>query len=195
MEKLKMQNVATNNMEQALIYPQVPTGEEDKVNAIFQSIEERLGFVPDGLRLLSISPPLLETMMGNIGYFNMGGTQLSPILTAMIRYQISSNAGCNFCIDLNEGFLTNLGLNIDEVRAAKNKPESAPLNEKDKALLVFAVKAIQNPNDIDESEMTKIRNQGWKDREIFDAVAQAASNKSFNLILKTFNVTHQGIYS
>jgi len=190
-----MQNVATKNKEQALIYPQAPSGEEEKVNAIFKGVEEHLGFVPDGLRLLSISPPLLETMMGNIGYFNMGGTQLSPTLTAMIRYQISSNASCRFCIDLNEGFLTNLGLNIDKVRASRNKPESAPLSEKDKALLLFAVKSIQNPNDIDESEMTKVKNQGWEDREIFDAVAQAASNKAFNFILKTFNVSHQGIYS
>lgn len=190
-----MQNVATKNMEQALIYPQVPSGEEDKVKAIFEGVEKHLGFVPDGLRLLSISPPLLETMMGNIGYFNMGGTQLSPILTAMIRYQISSNAGCSFCIDLNEGFLTNLGLDLDEVRASSNKPEAAPLNEKEKALLLFAVKSIQNPNDIDEVEMAKVKKQGWEDREIFDAVAQAASNKAFNFILKTFNVTHQGIYS
>ncbi len=190
-----MQNTATKNKEQALIYPQPPAGEEEKVKEIFASVEQHLGFVPDGLRLLSISPPLLETMMGNIGYFNMGGTKLSPILTAMIRYQISSNAGCTFCIDLNEGFLTNLGLNIDEVRASQNKPETAPLNEKDKALLLFALKAIQNPNDIDQTEMAKLQKQGWDDREIFDAVAQAASNKAFNYILKTFNVSHQGIYS
>lgn len=182
-------------MEQALIYPQAPFGEEEHVKGIFEKIEQHLGFVPDGLRLLSISPPLLETMMGNIGYFNMGGTKLSPILTAMIRYQISSNAGCRFCIDLNEGFLTNLGLDLDEVRASHNKPESAPLDDKDKALLIFAVKSIQNPNDIDEVEMAKVKKHGWKDREIFDAVAQAASNKSFNYLLKTFNVTHQGIYS
>ena len=190
-----MQNVATKNMEQALIYPKAPSGEEEKVNAIFEAVEKHLGFVPDGLRLLSISPPLLETMMGNIAYFNMGGTKLSPILTAMIRYQISSSAGCSFCIDLNEGFLTNLGLDLDEVRACQNKPETAPLNEKDKSLLLFALKALQNPNDIDQSEMMKIQKQGWDDREIFDAVAQAASNKSFNSLLKTFNVTHQGIYS
>ncbi|MFK5915116.1 MAG: hypothetical protein QM484_12150 [Woeseiaceae bacterium] len=190
-----MQNTATKNMEQALIYPQAPLGEEEKVKGILENIEKHLGFVPDGLRLFSISPPLLETMMGNIGYFSMGGTQLSPILTAMIRYQISSDAGCSFCIDLNEGFLSNLGLDLDEVRASQNKPEAAPLNDKEKALLLFAVKSIQNPNDIDEIEMTKVRKQGWSDREIFDAVAQAANNKAFIFILKTFNVSHQGIYS
>lgn len=190
-----MQNAATKNMEQALIYPQAPAGEEEKVNAIFKGINEHLGFIPDGLRLLSMSPPLLETMMGNIGYFNMGGTKLSPVLTAMIRYQVSSSEGCSFCIDLNEGFLSNLGLELDEVRASQNKPETAPLIEKDKALLLFALKAMKNPNDIDESEMMKVKKQGWDDREIFDAVAQAASNKAFNYMLKTFNVSHQGVYS
>ena len=50
-----MQNTATNNTEQALIYPQAPVGEEDKVNEILGNIESHLGFVPDGLRLFSFS--------------------------------------------------------------------------------------------------------------------------------------------
>lgn len=190
-----MQNTATNKMEQALIFPQIPSGEEDRVNGILGNIEQHLGFVPDGLRLYSISPPLLETFVGNIGYFNMGGTQLPPELTAMIRYQVSWNAGCNFCIDLNEGFLTNLGKNLDDVRASRNKPEAAPLSEKEKSLLLLAIKSVDAPDTVSQADMDKVKKQGWEDREIFDAVAQATSNRAFNGILKTFNIEHQGVFS
>ncbi len=190
-----MQNTATNNMEQALIFPQTPSGEEEHVNGILGNIEKHLGFVPDGLRLYSISPPLLETFVGNISYFNMGGTQLPPALTAMIRYQVSWDAGCNYCIELNEGFLSNLGLDLDDVRASRNKPEAAPLNEKEKSLLLLAIKSVESPNEVNQIDMDNVKKQGWQDREIFDAVVQAASNRAFNIILKTFNIEHQGVFS
>jgi len=190
-----MQNTATNKTEHALIFPQVPSGEEDRVNGILGNIEQHLGFVPDGLRLYSISPPLLETFVGTISYFNMGGTQLPPELTAMIRYQVSWDAGCSYCVELNEGFLSNLGLDLDDVRASRGKPEMAPLIEKEKSLLQLAIKSVDAPADVSQADMDEAKKQGWEDREIFDAVVQAASNRAFNGILKTFNIEHQGVYS
>lgn len=190
-----MENVATNQTEQALIYPNVPKGEEDRVNAVLGNIQEHLGFVPDGLRLYGISPPLLETFVGNIGYFNMGGTQLSPKLTAMIRYQVSWDAGCSYCIDMNEGFLTNMGLDLDTIRATRNNPDAAPLEDNEKAILKLAVKSVESPEDITKSDIDHVRNLGWQDREIFDAVVQAANNRAFNYVLRTFNIEHQGAFS
>ena len=189
-----MQNLA-QEMEQPLIYPNVPAGEEERVEQIFSNIEKHAGFVPDGLRLYSISPPLLETFVGNVGYFTMGGTSLPPTLTAMIRYQISWNAGCDYCIDLNEGFLVNLGIELDDVRASRDKPDAAPLSPKEITLLKLAIKAIDAPAYVTKADLDKARTAGWSDREIFDAVAQAANNRAFNYILRTFNLEHQGAYS
>lgn len=190
-----MQNTAINKMEQALIFPQAPSGEEERVNEVLGNIEKHLGFVPDGLRLYSFSPPLLETFVGNISYFNMGGTQLPPALTAMIRYQVSWDAECSYCIDLNESFLTNMGIELDDVRASRNNPEAAPLDDKEKSLLTLAIKAVNTPDQVNKYDITNVKNQGWDDREIFDAVVQAASNRAFNYVLKTFNIKHQGVFS
>lgn len=190
-----MQNLATNENKQTLIYPQVPAGEEDRVSTILNNIEQHLGFVPDGLRLYGISPPLLESFVGNIGYFNMGGTQLPPVLTAMIRYQVSWDAGCSYCVDLNEGFLTNLGMDLETIRATRNNPDAAPLEEKEKILLKLAIKSVEAPDDITKEDLDQARNQGWADREIFDAVVQAANNRAFNYVLRTFNIEHQGAFA
>jgi alkylhydroperoxidase family enzyme len=187
-----MQNLSRNNTESALIHPQVPAGSEEQVAAIFEAIEERVGFVPDGLRLYSISPPLLETFVSNVGYFSMGGTELPPALTAMIRYQISWNAGCSFCVDMNEGFLTGMGMDLDTIRASRNNPDAVPLNEKEKALLKLAIKSVHAPEAISKINLDEVRRLGWSDRAIFDAVAQAANNRAFNYVLRTFNIEHQG---
>lgn len=190
-----MQNEATQRTHAPLLYPQIPAGDEERVHAIFSNIEQHIGFVPDGLRLYSISPPLLETFVGNVGYFNMGGTKLPPVLTAMIRYQVSWNAGCSFCVDLNEGFLTQMGMDLDRIRITRGKPDAAPLSEKDKTLLKLAVKSVEKPENVSVTDMDAARQQGWSDRDIFDAVAQAANNRAFNYILRTFNIEHQGAYA
>jgi alkylhydroperoxidase family enzyme len=180
------------NTESALIHPQVPAGDEERVGAILDAIEERLGFVPDGLRLYSISPPLLETFVSNIGYYNMGGTELPPALTAMIRYQVSWNAGCSFCVDMNEGFLTSMGIELESIRASRNNPDAAPIDENQKALLKLAIKSVDSPEDISKADLDEMRRQGWSDRSIFDAVVQAANNRAFNSVLRSFNIEHQG---
>lgn len=187
-----MSNVAIKETQQALIFPKAPVGEEAGVEAILNNIEQHLGFVPDGLRLYSFSPPLLESFVSNIGYFNMGGTQLPPILTAMIRYQVSWDAGCSFCVDMNEGFLTNLGMDLATIRDTRNNPDAAPLDEKNKVLLMLAINSVDKPDSINQADMDKARQQGWGDREIFDAVVQASSNRAFNYVLRTFNIEHQG---
>lgn len=187
-----MQNLASNNTASALIHPQVPAADQERVAAILGTIEERLGFVPDGLRLYSISPPLLEAFVSNIGYFNMGGTELPPSLTAMIRYQVSWNAGCSFCVDMNEGFLTSMGLDLDSIRASRDNVDAVPLDKKEKALLKLAIKSVNAPEAVSKADLDEVRQRGWGDRAIFDAVAQAANNRAFNHVLRTFNIEHQG---
>jgi len=189
-----MQNLAAVSNTQPLLQPLPPKGEEDRVAAVLDAIEQRLGFVPDGLRLFGISPPLLESYASNIGYFN-SGERLSPSLMAMIRYLVSWNAKCTFCIDLNEGFLANMGADLDQVRAARNNPDAAPLPDREKPLLKIALKAVASPESVSASDVDAARAQGWSDRDIFDVVAQAASNRAFNHVLRTFKVEYQGVFS
>lgn len=187
-----MQNPAVN--QQPLLNPCPPIGEEARVNAVLGAIEQKLGFVPDGLRLYSFSPPLLENFVGNIGYFN-SGERLSPALMAMIRYLVSWNSKCQFCIDMNEGFLSNMGVDIDQVRAARANPEAAPVSDKERPLLRIALKSVLDPDNVGATDVAAARAKGWSERDIFDAVAQAASNRAFSQVLRTFKVEHQGAYS
>lgn len=190
-----MQNVATRiEHTTALLTPQPPAGEEARVAATLGAIEKHLGFIPDALRLYSFSPQLLENFVANIGYFN-SGERLSPALMAMIRYYVSTDAKCSFCVDLNEGFLSNMGVDLEKVRAARTNHEAAPVSEKEKPLLRIALKSVTDPESVSQLDIAAARQQGWSDRDIFDVVAQAASNRALNYILRTFKVEHQGTYS
>jgi alkylhydroperoxidase family enzyme len=197
-EKQVMQNQAARNTPQhtvkPLITPQIPSGDESRVEAIFNGVKQHMGFIPDGLRLYSFSPALLETFLGNISYFN-SGERLTPSLMAMIRYLVSWESKCSFCIDMNEGFLSNMGVNLDAVRAARNNPDIAPIPAKEMPLLKIALKSLSNPEGVNESDIQAAKAQGWTERDIFDVVAQAASNRAFNYILRTFKVEHQSAFA
>ncbi len=184
----------TTVTEQPLLTPVPPVGQEDRVESVFARVRERLGFVPDALCLYSFSPPLLEAFVANIGYFR-DGTGLPPTLTTFIRYLVSSDAGCRFCIDLNEGFLAHLGVNLDAARAARADIEAAPLELRERLLLKLALKSVDAPQDIDSEDLKAVRAQGWSDRDIFDAVVQAANNRALNFVLRSFKVEQQGVFA
>lgn len=181
-------------VETPLISPVPPAGEEDRVNQVFTAVNEHLGFIPDGLRLYGISPPLLESFAGNINYFR-SGTKLSPVLTTLIRYLVSWQSSCRFCIDMNESFLLQMGLELEAIRAACENPDRAPIDTAERPLLKLALKAIDEPQAVNASDLDAARSHGWTDRDIFDAVAQAASNRAFNLVLRTFKVEGQGVFA
>ena len=182
------------NKQKALLDPTPPAGEEARVDAVLSMAEEMVGFIPAGMRLYGISPPLLELFAGSVGYFR-NGTRLSPVLTTMIRYLVSDRAGCRFCIDLNEGFLVGLGVDLDVARAVRQDVELAPVAENEKPLLRLALHAVTDPDADAEPLTLAARSAGWADREIFDAVLQATSNRAFNLVLKTFNIEDQAAFA
>ncbi|MEK6749393.1 MAG: hypothetical protein AABY83_09335 [Pseudomonadota bacterium] len=183
----------TNVMPKSLLVPHAPVGEEARVDAVLAAIEKHIGFIPDGVRLFSFSPPLLDSFVTNVSYFN-SGARLAPSLMAMIRYLVSWEAQCHFCINMNEGFLTNMGVSLDAVRAARKNPELAPIPEKEKPLLMLALKSVNDPAGVAKKDIELAKAQGWTDRDVFDVVAQAASNRAFNLILRTFKVESQGAF-
>lgn len=181
-------------MSKPLLNPQIPTGEETRVAALLEPIQARLGFVPDGLRLYTVSPPLLETFVGTVGYFNTESV-LGPRLATMIRYLVSYRSDCSFCIDLNEGFLTGMGLDLDAVRAARDNVDVAPVEPPELPLLRLALKALSDTEEVGPGDVEAARDAGWDDRGIFEAVAVATGNRAFNQLLRAFKVEHQGAFA
>jgi AhpD family alkylhydroperoxidase len=177
-----------------LINPTVSATDQERVNAIFEGIEAHLGFVPAGLKLYSISPPLLEAFVGTVGYF-MSHERLSQKLLALIRYLVSSDANCRFCIDFNAAILMNLGLTADQLEAARSDPNRAPLDDGEKTLLKIALAAIDKPEAVADADIQSARAQGHGERDVFDAVVIAANNKAFTHVLRTFKVEDQAAFA
>ncbi len=178
-------------MTSALITPDLNPEEQQRVDIIFKGIEAQLGFVPDGMRLFSTSPPLLESFMINIGYF-MVHTRLSQELLASIRYLVSAKENCSFCVSFNAKILINLGLPFKELKGLRENHHNAPLPEGEKILLNIALASINDPKGITKEDIDQAKRFDFTERDVFDVVVMAASNKAFTHVLRSFNITRQG---
>jgi alkylhydroperoxidase family enzyme len=80
------------------------------------------------------------------------------------------------------------GFTPDQIAAMKRDPAAAPLDEKDKAMLLFVLKATRAPKTVAPADLDVLRALGWNDREIFDAVNHGARNVAVDILFNTFKI-------
>ena len=118
----------------------------------------------------------------------MGHPTLSTPLLAMIRMLVSRACKSPYCQNLNTGLLGKAGFTSEQINAMQDDPSQAPLDEKQKALLLFVLKACDNPHSVTAEDLERLRALGWEDRDIFEAVAHGARMVGTNIIFDTFKV-------
>jgi len=161
------------------------TGE---VKEIFDEIQGAFGMVPNGIQLWSASPKALRGQWDNIQN-RLTKDQEDQKLHTIIRYLVSGESECTYCAGFNGGMLMNYyGLTQDELLAISAKPSSAPLDEKNKALLIFAMKAIKDADSVTAEDISLLKKIGITETEMFDIVQAASHMLVVNTLFKTFKV-------
>lgn len=89
--------------------------------------------------------------------------------------------------------LIEAGFDIEALRTAQEDPTQAPLNEKDKSLLLLVLKAVNQSQEFNEADMQAARNLGWTDSDIFEAVNHGATAVAIDIVLDTFKVNQEGV--
>lgn len=169
----------------SLVTPENSTG---RVAEIYDEITWTFGSVPTGFQLHSISPELFDDNWRNISYF-MEHKSLSFPLLALIRMLVSQDNQCDYCIGLNEALLINkAGYTIEQIQGIKADPSSAPLSDKEKAMLLFVLKATQHSKSITAEDIEALRTIGWTDKDIYDGLAHGARNMAMDVIFNAFQV-------
>jgi uncharacterized peroxidase-related enzyme len=169
----------------ATVKPQDATGDVAKV---YSEIEKLRGKVTSNAKLFSVSPELLKHQMAFIMYY-MKQEELSPQLLACIRMLVSDKNGCTYCIDFNASMLINtFGWLPKEVEATRQNPINAKLDDKEKSMLLFVVKSVKTPREVCAEDIQKLRDIGYSDNVIFDAVYLGAKMSAIDIIFDTFKI-------
>lgn len=167
-----------------LTAPQDATGE---LAEIYAEIEQAFGGVPEGLQLFGVSPALLRSQWNNLRYFAQH-PHLSANFLALLRYVLSEEGSCKFCIGFNEALLLDAGFRKEAIAKARQNPLQGPLADAENVLLDYVLKALHNPHSVGAEDVEGLKKRGWTEQDLFDAVAHGAQHQAIDTLFETFGV-------
>ncbi len=172
----------------ALIKTVPPSEAEGSVKEAY-SVFENMGIEPPlPFQMMSASPGIMSLQAGMTHYFIDHPTLEFPLL-AHIRLLVAHEENYPFCVGFNQGLLKNLaGLKEDQIETIKADPERAALDPKNKAMLLFVLKAVRDPAATEQRDVDALHELGWTDSDIFDAVQQGMMMIVTGMSLQAFKM-------
>ena len=158
-----------------------------RVAEIYETMMNTMGFIPNAFGIFSPSPFILDRQFSSIGYY-MRHKTLSGKLLAFVRLLVSVQEECKYCVGINSGILLQYGVLPELVSEIKLDPSKAPLEEKELAMLLFVLKAVQDSNAVNQEDVDKLRNMGWSDTDILEASYHGAMQVGADKIFNAFKI-------
>ncbi|HCY86737.1 MAG TPA: hypothetical protein DHV36_16525 [Desulfobacteraceae bacterium] len=169
------------------ITPKSPETAQGSVKQGYEMFETRFGIIPEPLRMLSVSPALFDIQLARSNYF-ASQSNLSFSLLAHIRYMAARQLEYRFCTDLNKAILEKQGATEADFKAMEADPTQCLLEENEGAMLAFVVKAMKDPASITDQDVDALREFGWTDRDMVDAMAQGVSMIDHAIMMQVFDM-------
>ncbi len=165
-----------------------PEQAEGQVADIYKSFEQQIGFIPNAFKVSSVSPTMMQQHWDYIGYY-IQHPSLSKVLTTLIRLLVSEKVDCEYCINLNTALLINdAGMTAEQVMAIRDDPATAPLDDKEKALLLFVLDAVVDAHAVSQADLQMLRDLGCSEQDIYDALNHGARQVGLDIMLNAFKV-------
>jgi uncharacterized peroxidase-related enzyme len=139
---------------------------------------EKLGFVPNVLRVMSLRPEHLVAWWAYIQELMTGDSGLTKAQREMIAVVVSVENGCHYCVVSHSAALRKL---VDDPVLADQIATNyryAPLQPSERAMLDYALKLTVQSSSCTEEDIDELREAGWTDEDILD-IAQVAAMFNF----------------
>jgi len=152
-------------------------------------ILEKTGKLGEIFKLLAIDEKIYFATDEMIQKYLLDETTLSYEIKEAIALLISKENGCKMCVDVHKSIAKMLGLSDEMIAEILRGVESIEMEEKDKALLNFCIKAAQKENyKILKSEIDALKAMGWSDVQIIEAVAITGYFNYINTLSNVFGL-------
>jgi len=164
-----------------------PENAEGEVAEAYSSFEKAKLAIPKSFMILSTSPGLVKIKRQISDYYRNHPTLGFPLLS-VIRYLVAKKFSYVSCRDFNRDLLKMQGMDETEINNLESYPEQAPLEDRDRAMLAFVLKAIESPESVKQEDVKVLRDLGWMDGDIVDAVYHGANMIGAGIIEKAFKI-------
>ena len=141
----------------------------DELQPLYQWYMDVVGMVPPSLDLLSTNPALQSLQAILVSYYREA-SNLSSRLQGLIRYLTAVALEAEPYFQFTARSLAVHGMTEEEIAALRVNPAMAPLDEREGWLLALVIKAVRTPETFSEEHVAKLRDLGWTDTDILDAL-------------------------
>lgn len=182
------------HMRTPLIVPKPPKGEEEFVQLMCKHAEQVMGFLPDPLLVMALSPKILKEFAEFLSDYE-SHPRLSSSLLAVLRYLVAAKNDCKYCVSTSEAIMIDqMGIELDDLRNAQKNPSAFPFPKKEKTLLLLVLKMVLDPDAVEKSDLQKAYAEGWDDKDIYEAANYTVRNLAVDLLLKAYKIDGQGAW-
>src|SRR5580692_12561408 len=151
--------------------PTMPQEEAStEVRGIYEYVLSRWGFVPNYFEALGHDNQLLQDQVNlftNAMFVERG---LPKLIKEQIATVVSAINMSSYCLPAHLEILGRMGMDKTLCRKLSIDYKLAPLEPNVMELLKFCEKLTTNPGDMRRADIEKLRELGWNDAAIFDAV-------------------------
>jgi uncharacterized peroxidase-related enzyme len=140
----------------------------------FKLCEEKLGFVPNVLKAFAFDMAKLEAFVAYRNDLMQGDSGLSKLEREMIATAVSAQNRCYYCMTAHGASVRYLSGDPVLGEQIVMNYRAAALDQRQRAMLDFAVKLTAEPWTVEEDDREELRRTGFSDRDIWDIAAVAA---------------------
>ncbi len=164
---------------------------ENLVLEQYKDAQKSLGYVPNYIKAFSLHPEVYAIW-----------TKLIAEIRSKMRlqrYELVTLAAamaleCTYCSLAHGAILRKNYFSSDQMLAIVKDFKHAGLSPQDVALMYFAQRIIKNAHEINGEDVDELRNLGFSDEEIFDAVLVTTARCFFSKTLDTLDAKPDEIY-
>jgi uncharacterized peroxidase-related enzyme len=156
--------------EEPLTWLRVPAEDElpEEVLELWRPSLEKLGFVPNVLRLFALRPSHLLAWNAHYEEAMKGDSGLTKAEREMIAVVVSVANRCSYCIAAHSAALRKLTKDPALADAIAADHTDAPVEPRVKAMLDYSLKLTLRPAEMEEADVQALREAGWRDEDIMD---------------------------
>ena len=171
----------------ALIQTVSPENAEGKAKEIYDTMQKTIGLIPAPMQLASASPWMMDMMWQSVQYFSQH-PNLGFGLLSSIRYLVAREYDYAFCTGFNKNFLMMQGMSEEDIEKIVDDPLQAPLEDRERDMLAFVMKAIKTPDAVGKDDLDHLREQGWTDTDILEALTHGTNMIGSSILMKAFKM-------
>jgi uncharacterized peroxidase-related enzyme len=145
--------------------------------AMLDSVQKQLGIIPNSFRILSLSPAVLQGMLGLSGAL---GKALDLKTRERIAIVVAQSNGCDYCLSVHSYVPLNLAkMSADEIGLARH---GASADARANVAVDFALKVNEQRGKFSDADVQAAKVSGFTDGQIVEIIAVVAENIFTNLV-------------